>query len=95
MNVSQFSIIINNIWNQLNLRNFSNDSELKFDLCQSKDSVLNDNQVFIEIESSTDALDILKHFNIAWDLKSSDINQIIKEKGLITSKGICLILEIQ
>ncbi|MEZ4839836.1 hypothetical protein [Flavobacterium sp.] len=81
MNVSQFSIIIKNVWNQLNLRNYSKDKVLKFDLCQLKDCVINETQVFIEVNSPEDILDILKHFNLAWNLKESDVDNMVKKNS--------------
>ncbi len=95
MNVSQFSIIIRHTIKQLTLRGFTPNKKLNFNLCQSKDSVINNTEVYIEVNSPEDVLDILRHFNLAWNLKESDIDNIVKEKKLNTLEGICLILEIQ
>ena len=95
MNVTQFSIIIKHICNQLNIRGYSPNKKLCYDLGYSKDAIIDDKKVYIEVCSPEDVLDILKHFNLAWNLKEADINEIIIEKQINTFEEVCLILEIQ
>lgn len=95
MNVSQFSIILKDIYKQLNHRNYSKGKGLKFDLCHVNESIISYNKVFISVNTPEDVLEILRHFKIADNLKEIDIYNIVKDKEVNAFEEIYLVLEIQ
>jgi hypothetical protein len=63
-------------------------------LCSSKVSEISESKVYIDVDSASNVLEILRYFNLSWDKKETDIEKLVKDKQINTTEGVCLILEI-
>lgn len=95
MNVTEFTIAIKSLINQLEKYDFVKGDKLWYDLDYFDKVVTKKNEAYFEVKSTEDVLDILSFFNFEPQVVEKDIDKILKEKDINTAMGVALILQME